>query len=252
MTVEIIAHRGSGRGWAQLDAPPENTLPAFAHAWSPEVNADAAELDVRLTRDGELVVIHDARVDRTTDGRGRVADLTFAAMRRLDAGSWKGYPGVRVPALEDVVATVPAGKRLLIEIKSGARAVPRLAQVLARCGKSPGQLAIISFGLRTIVLAKRAMPEHECYLVTALRGRVAFRKALIRRVKERGLDGIDAHYPASKVFLRRIAESGLKSLVWTVNDSAGARRMAARGAGGITTDVPRRVRAALERPAAGG
>ncbi len=246
--VEIIAHRGSGRSWLEPDAPPENTLPAFAYAWSPEVDADAAELDTRLTRDGELVVIHDSTVDRTTDGHGAVSRLGFAEIRALDAGIWKGprHRGIRIPALEEVIAAVPPGKRLYIELKSGPRAISRLAAAVAGSGVPAAQLPIISFGLRTAAAAKQALPAHECYLVTAVRGRVAFFERLIRRVLAAGLDGIDAHHPASRALLRRIHENGLRSLVWTVNRPAGARRAAALGVGGITTDRPLRIRAELK------
>ncbi len=246
--MEIIAHRGSGRGWKQPGAPPENTLPAFAYAWSPEVDADAAELDVHLSRDGELIVIHDATLSRTTNGRGRVAEHTLAELRALDAGTWKHerYAGTRLPLLEEVIAMLPAGKRLFIEIKSGAYTVPTLAAVLARCGKPARQLPVIGFGMRTMAAARRALPAHECYVVTTFRGRAAFANALIRRVKAAGLDGIDCRYPVSRALLGRIADNGLKCVVWTVNSIAGARRLARFGACGITTDIPRLVREALD------
>jgi glycerophosphoryl diester phosphodiesterase len=245
--VEVIAHRGSGRGRLQPHAPPENTLLAFAYAFSTEGNADAAEVDIRLTRDGHVVAIHDATLRRTTDGRGRVADYTWRELRRLDAGRWKGqaFAGTRIPLLEEIIAAVPPGKRLYIEPKGGPHTIPRLASVLAACGKPARQLPIIAFGMESIRLAKRSLPEHECYLVTALRGRIAFLDRLIHRVRAAGADGVDARYPVSRVFLRRLRESGLKSLVWTVNRPQGARRLAAYGVKGITTDRPSVIRAAL-------
>ena len=89
----VVAHRG-GAGLA-----PENTLAAFRMAL--EVGADAIELDVRLTRDGRVAVIHDRTVDRTTGGRGPVGSYTLAELKALDAGSWFGpqYLGERVPTL---------------------------------------------------------------------------------------------------------------------------------------------------------
>src|SRR6266571_2627987 len=102
--IEIIAHRGAGEGNLQPDTPPENTLPAFAYAWSPEVNADAAELDIRLTRDGEIIAIHDATTDRTTNTRWVVEEHTLAELRGLDAGGWKAsqFAGIRLPTLDEV------------------------------------------------------------------------------------------------------------------------------------------------------
>ncbi len=211
------------------------------------MNADAAEVDVRVTRDGHVVAMHDATLRRTTDGRGRVADHTWRELRRLDAGSWKGaaWEGIRVPLLEEILALLPRGKRLYIEIKSGPHSVPRLASVLARCGKAPRYLPIIAFGTECIRAAKRALPEHECYLVTTFRGRAGFVDPLVRRVRAAGLDGIDARYPVSREFLRRVKESGLRTLVWTVNRTEAARRAAHYGVGGITTDRPLVIRAAL-------
>src|SRR5581483_7816129 len=99
--VEIIAHRGAGSRYVQPDTPPENTLPAFHYAW--KSGADAAECDVQLSSDGELVVIHDRTTRRTTGVRWAVRSRTFAELRRLDAGSWKHdrFAGVRLPSLEE-------------------------------------------------------------------------------------------------------------------------------------------------------
>src|SRR5512135_2857797 len=105
----VIAHRGSSA------YAPENTLAAFRLA--AEQEADAIELDVDLTRDGHVIVMHDATVDRTTDGHGRVADLTLDEIRRIDAGAWKGaaFNGERVPLLEEVFEAV--GQRMLINVE---------------------------------------------------------------------------------------------------------------------------------------
>src|SRR4051794_3938882 len=99
--VEVIAHRG-----ASHDAP-ENTLAAIKLAWQQE--ADAAEFDLHLSRDGKLVVIHDADTRRVAGVDKRVAEQTLAELRRLDVGAWKGprFAGERIATLEEVLATVP-------------------------------------------------------------------------------------------------------------------------------------------------
>lgn len=117
----FIAHRG-GIG----DGYPENTLAAFSHAIA--AGADAIELDLRATRDGVIIVLHDATVDRTTDGRGRVASMTLAELRRLDAGQ-----GERIPTLEEVLRLVAGtGVWLVLDVKQGGaldrRQVVRLAE----------------------------------------------------------------------------------------------------------------------------
>src|SRR3954468_15593010 len=120
----IIAHRGASR-----DAP-ENTLAAVRLAWAQ--HADAVEIDVHLTRDGRLAVIHDPDTQRTTGVPRIVAQSTFAELSELDAGAWKNarFAGEKIPALEDVLAVVPDGKRLFVEIKGGPEVVPELRRCM--------------------------------------------------------------------------------------------------------------------------
>jgi glycerophosphoryl diester phosphodiesterase len=109
--VAIIGHRGAPR------ETPENTLASFRRAF--ELGADAIELDVRLSRDGAPIVMHDATLERTTDGADSVSQRTLAQLKRLDAGSWfdPKFRGERIPTLEEALALVRAysGRRVLIE-----------------------------------------------------------------------------------------------------------------------------------------
>ena len=122
--VEIVAHRG-----ASFDAP-ENTVAAIKLAW--EQKADAAEFDVFLSKDGKIVVIHDADTKRTAGVDRKVADTTLEELRKLDVGKWKDakFAGEKIPTLEEMLATVPAGKRVFIEVKCGPEIVPELDRVL--------------------------------------------------------------------------------------------------------------------------
>lgn len=108
----IVAHRGSST------VAPENTLAAFRRAIAD--GADMIELDVRMTKDFELVVLHDRRVNRTTDGRGNVWDLTLAELQTLDAGSWFGkrFAGERIPTLRQAIDLLPHHINLNIEVKT--------------------------------------------------------------------------------------------------------------------------------------
>jgi len=108
----ILAHRGA-RLWA-----PENTMAAFRLA--AEMGADGVELDVQLCKDGEAVVIHDPTVDRTTNGNGRVKDLTLAELQALDAGGWFApqFAGERIPTLAQVLHELGPRLVLNIELKS--------------------------------------------------------------------------------------------------------------------------------------
>jgi len=121
----VVAHRGfSGRF-------PENTLRSFREAL--QLPIDAVELDVRRTKDGVLVVIHDPTVDRTTNGRGRVADLTWDELQRLDAGAWKGseFVGERIPRLEEVLKLIDGCVVVFVEIKE----VGTEADIVATLGR---------------------------------------------------------------------------------------------------------------------
>ncbi len=127
--VEVIAHRGAS------DDAPENTLSAFRRAV--ELKADWFECDVTSTKDGRLVVIHDDTVDRTTDGTGRVVDLTFDELRRLDAGSWKGagFAGERIPTLEETLELARGRSGAYVEIKAFDGDDALGAEVLRRIGE---------------------------------------------------------------------------------------------------------------------
>lgn len=109
---QIFAHRGARR------VAPENTLPAFAAALA--MGADGIELDVHRTVDGRLVVMHDFSVDKTTDGQGMIAQMTYAEIARLDAGSHfaPAFAGTSVPTLAQVLELVGNRCRINIEIKS--------------------------------------------------------------------------------------------------------------------------------------
>jgi len=248
--MEIIAHRG-----ASFDAP-ENTLAAARLAWIQ--NADAIECDARLTRDGELVVLHDDDARRIAGVAVRATDATLAELQRLDAGRWKGarFTGERIPALAELLATVPARKRIFIEVKGGPEAVPPLARVLARGSPAPAQVAIISFNLQTAAAAKTLRREHEVCWIRERKPETAtpapqLLESLIGQCRTAQLDGLDldARFPIDAALVSRVHEAGLKLYVWTVDSATRARRLTAAGVDGITTNRPGWLRAQLEKAA---
>ena len=160
--VHVIAHRG-----ASAEAP-ENTLPAFQLA--AEQGADWFELDCQLSADDEVVVIHDATLERTTDGTGRVADHTLAELRALDAGSWfdPRFAGTPIPTLAEALELTPGRHRIgaYVEIKSVADERALMEQVLARCqghqrleGALKAEVAALldASGSRNVWLARRVI-----------------------------------------------------------------------------------------------
>lgn len=262
--VEVIAHRGLGQGTLRPEAPPENTLPAISAAWA--AGADACEIDIHLSADGHIVVIHDDKTERTCGAPWLVREHTLAELRALDAGRWKDerWAGTPIPELGEVLATVPAGKRLFLELKSGPACLPALARAIAASGLAPAQLPIISFGIDALALTKRALPQHECHLLVAFEtdyahGRWVAKYAegyravtepadvdrLIAKVAAAGLDGIDASFAQPARFARRVRAAGLKCLAWTVNEPEVAVALARDGVTSITSDYPEAIRAAL-------
>ena len=125
----ICAHRGASQ------THPENTLAAFREAI--RLGAHMIEFDVALTKDGELALMHDLTVDRTTDGRGKVADLTMAEIKKLDAGRWKSpeFAGERVPTLREALAVMPVNCWLNVHLKGGKEVGEKSARAVAAEGR---------------------------------------------------------------------------------------------------------------------
>ena len=257
--VEIIAHRG-----ASHDAP-ENTIAAFKLGW--EQKADADELDIHLTKDGRIVVLHDPKTKRVSGIDGEVKARTFAELRALDVGSWKGPPwkGEKIPALEEVLATIPesgAGlavsvPRLFIEIKCGPEVLPELARVLQESGKRPEQLAIIGFDYATMKAARAQFPDLQLYWLVSpkkeSRGLIPPVDELIAQAQSARFDGLNLNYQFAidQAFVARVKAAGLKLYVWTVNDAVIARHLAKLGVDGITTDRPGWLREQVALPRQG-
>jgi glycerophosphoryl diester phosphodiesterase len=237
--VEIIAHRG-----ASFEAP-ENTLAAVQLAW--QQGADAVEVDVHLSSDGKIVVIHDANTRKLAGVNRKVARQTFAELRALDVGRRKGHAwrGEKIPTLEEVLTTVPRSKRLFIEIKCGPEIAPELARVLRRSDCRPEQIVLIGFSLPTMRLLKQQFPEIEAAWITLLRRHWRTRRwpkpeALIEKLQTAGLNALDLNFrgPINAGFVEKFHLAGLKVYVWTVDSLAQAEKLAAAGVDGITTNRP--------------
>jgi glycerophosphoryl diester phosphodiesterase len=245
--VEIVAHRG-----ASFDAP-ENTVLAIKLAWKQK--ADASEFDVYLSKDGKIVVSHDPDTKRVAGVDRKVADQTLAELRKLDVGLWKDarFAGERMPTLEEMLVTVPAGKRVFIEVKCGPEIVPELDRVLKASGLKPDQTAVIAFNAAVIAAVKKARPDLKAYwLVTLAPKKAKPRTAeeLIKKAKEIDADGLDVSADPkvlTREFGAKVKAAGLALDVWTVNDVDLARRMIDAGAESITTDRPGWLRERLGR-----
>jgi len=233
-----IAQRG-----ASADAP-ENTLPAFEAALA--AGADALELDVHMAADGALVVIHDATLGRTTNGRGLVGAHALGDLRRLDAGSWFGsaFAGTAVPTLPEVVAFTRGRARLFVEIKGGSDFYPGIELAVIRCLKEGGALrdaVLLSFDHPALLAVRSAAPEVETAALVDGRpvdpGRVA---------AAAGAGGLSLGHQLITARERALtAAAGLRLYAWTVDEEAQMRRLVDMGLDGIITNHPGRLRRLL-------
>jgi glycerophosphoryl diester phosphodiesterase len=240
MAVEIIAHRG-----AAVDAP-ENTLPSFRLGW--EQNADACELDIWLSKDGKIVVIHDENTERTAGVEKKISEQTLAELQSLDVGASKElkWAGTRIPTLTEVLAIIPPGKRLFIEIKCGPEILPELKRVIQASRRQPSDLVIIGFGYETIRLAKKIFPDIPVCFLSSFKHNSKTNKwtpsadKLIEKAKAAKLDGLDLHSqgPVNADFVKKVKAAKLKLYIWTVDEPSVAKKLADDGVDGITTNRP--------------
>lgn len=249
--VEIIGHRGASY------LAPENTLAAVRLAF--ELGADAAEIDIYLSSDGRIVALHDETTERTTNRDWVVAEHTLAELRTLDAGSWKHakYANERLPTLAEMLAVVPDGKRIFIEIKCGAEILPELRRVLLATDKRPRETVLIDFNFETIVAAKRLMPDRPAYWLHGTSPKRDKRtgrlgdppRKLAERCRRAGLDGLNIAHDSrlDRALLDFVHDSEMKLYVWTVNSPGDARRLIQLGIDGVTTDRPGWLREQLAR-----
>jgi glycerophosphoryl diester phosphodiesterase len=243
----IIGHRGASH------AAPENTLAAFRLAW--RQGADGVEGDFHLSADKKIVCIHDEDTERVAGVKHVVKETRFADLRKLDVGAWKSprWVGERIPTLEEVLATVPRGKLMFVELKCGPEIVAPLAEILAVATVPARQIIVISFDAETIAECERRMPELKSYWLTsykqdddAWRPTASEVVDTMRRIRSDGLGSkaVPEYFDAQ--FLDRLRSGGVQDFhVWTVDDPEIARTYRSLGAWSITTNRPRMLRREL-------
>ncbi len=236
----FIAHRG-----ASYDAP-ENTVAAANLAW--ELGADAVEVDVHLSKDNRIMVIHDKDTKRTCSGKKNlsIADTPSVLLRDLDAGVWKDekYKGEKIPFLNDIIKTVPAGKTLVVEIKCGTEIIAPLQRVMEKTTKRD-QIVFIAFDWKTIVELKTTFPDNKCYWLSSSKN------GMVRKISEAAenrLDGVNLHYSViDEEIVAAAKENQIEVLSWTVDDPAEAKRLTNLGVTKITTNRPNWLKEELEK-----
>ncbi|MCG8307447.1 MAG: hypothetical protein MI975_08650 [Cytophagales bacterium] len=229
----VVAHRGAS-GYA-----PENTLAAAKLGW--QQGAHAVEVDVHLSSDNKIVVIHDKNTKRTSGKDLPVRQTRYDQLKVLDVGLWKDekYIGEQIPLLEDIVNAIPDGKKLVVEIKSEKKIVKVIEQKFRNHPKV-NQLIFIAFDYETILEAKKSFPENKAFwLSSKFQSGV---ESILEKVKRDGLDGVDLNYRIIDMELMKIArEVGVEVHTWTVNDIGRAWELRRLGVESITTDYPDKI-----------
>jgi glycerophosphoryl diester phosphodiesterase len=234
----IIAHRGAS-GHA-----PENTFAAFERAV--ELGAGFIETDLQLTRDAQFVAIHDAYLDRTTNGHGPVGDRTLAELRELDAGKWfdRQFMDQRIPTLEEILQF--ARERDIVfylEIKQGVAwgMHQTLVGVLGKA-QNAAHTVVIAFEPATLDSVRRLEPAMMTGLLVDKAKGDSIQAAL-----EVGARQICPHVDLVTLeMVERAHRADLHVVTWTVNDADKMRAAIDAGVDGIMTDLPDRLRAVVE------
>ena len=244
----FAAHRGGAALW------PENSLDAFRNALA--LGADFLELDVHLSRDGEVMVIHDATLDRTTDGSGPVRERTAAELRALHLKDRGGAPTAEpVPTLDEVVALAAAGQRqMLLEIKTDDRKrrypgiEEKVMAVLDR-HRFTSFAIVMAFERETWRRVREIRPDARAgalYSARALPAAAIEPELQALRQAGIGFVGLEQRLVTADV-ARQARLVGLTLGVWTVNERDAIERFIGQGVGVVITDRPDLAKAALGR-----
>lgn len=242
--ILVVAHRGGAA------LAPENTLGAFANAL--RIGVDMVECDVHLSKDGELVVMHDPDLTRTTDGKGFIYQMNFADIRQFNAAAkFKGapWPAEMVPTLGEVLDLVKGKAQVQIEIKVEKifGRYPGIEQKVIEAVKARDMVddvIIISFDFPTLVEVKKLDPRFKTgALLSAttlsMNSKTPHADFVDQVIRETGADYImPSSAGVSDLLVDAVHARGLKIGVWTVNSPGEMRRMAEWGVDAITTNDP--------------
>lgn len=222
----IVAHRGFSGLY------PENTLLSFRKAV--EVGADFVELDVNQTKDDILVVIHDSTVDRTTNGKGKVEQLTYEEIKQLDAGAWKGFPGETIPSLEEVLLEIAGKAKIFIEIKKCD--VEKLVEMIRKL-KVEEEVIVGSFDIEYVKKIRRLAPEVTTSLITSEIPRD------LRPLLRYGIQQLSVYFRSlNREVVKRLFSHGLTVNVWTPNTDEELEYALSLDVQSVTTDFPLKLR----------
>lgn len=245
----IIAHRGASA------LAPENTMAAINKAL--DIGVDYIEIDVRLSLDNVPVVMHDAKVNRTTNGKGPVVWFYYQSLKKLDAGSWFSpeFKGEQIPSLNEVLGAVVPKAKLLIELKGSLMMQPLLARKLVQQinkHKAQKHCIIQSFSAPLLKSIHRENPDLELNLLLNYSNKAI--PIYIDRVPKLGniyrfkkSSAINPNYKlVDRKMVNAIHEKGRQIFCWTVDDEDEMKRLIDLGVDGIITNHPDKLKKLLK------
>ena len=248
--VKFVAHRG------ESITAPENTVEAYELAWRNNA-AWGVETDVYLTKDGVMVCDHDGDTKRTTGVPGKISDWTFAELRELDAGSWKGpeWYQCRIPSLREVLATLPPDGHIFVEIKSvGDGFAEAFTRAFEGSGTRLDQITFISFSGDELKRVRQVLPDNRTLFLLGIYDKDGkpepSGEKLISMLKELDVTGADCYAENLCVdadYIAKVKDAGFEMHFWTINDTKTAKILVERGADSITTDCSKRMAAEWDR-----
>lgn len=202
------------------------------------MGADFVELDVNETKDDILVVIHDFTVDRTTNGKGKVEQLTYEEIKQLDAGAWKGFPGEAIPFLEEVLLEIAGKAKIFIEIKKCD--VEKLVETIRKL-KVEEEVIVWSFDIEYVIITRGLAPEVTTSLITSEIPRD------LRPLLRYGIQQLSVHFrPLNREAVKRLISHGFTVNVWSPNTDEELKYSLSLSVQSVTTDFPLKLRELLQ------
>lgn len=237
-SYEIVAHRGAS------GVAPENTLAAIRAA--EEQGSDYVEIDLHMTADGHVIVLHDSTVDRTSNGKGKVGEMMLADVQALDAGSWfsKEFAGARIPTLEEIFRSAGKETKLILELKSGSEKYPEIERKVVELieqFRMSNRIVLKSFNPVILNTFEKIAPEiPRLYVLVADLGLVSVDTTLRFR-KMLSIKNVD-FYQVHKLFVtkalvKKVRAAGKKLIAWGVKPKD-REKMVRLGVDIIEVDYP--------------
>ena len=226
----IIAHRGVSF------TLPENSIPAFEASW--EFGVDGIEGDFHLTKDGEIVCIHDDDTERVCKTKVIIHKSTLQDLKKLELfHEADSSLNIKIPTLAEVIKTLPKGKKIFIEIKCGDEITSPLLNQLSNFDISSDQIVIISFDSKVIKKIKSLNPKFKALFLYSCEDTRDIDDVIDEALKIKA-NGISTDNESSKLFVEKVIESGLEYHSWTIDDANVALQLMQWGSSSITTNDP--------------